>query len=390
VNVQDIASVRDAERLAKRRIPRSIYAAFASGIGEQLTFKDNLRAFREVGFRPRVAVSHEKRELATTVLGQHLAMPVVVSPVGILRLAHREAEVGVARAADAMGIPVGVSTMASRPIEEIVAATSSPVWYQIYLAGGRPAVEGAIERARAAGCAALILTVDLLGVSETPSPGAARNQIPTKVTVQNAMRYLPELIVRPRWFADYAREGLKLEAANVRPAPDASPLSYAEALPLTPTWEDVPWIAAAWQGPLIIKGISRPDDARRAVDAGADAVVVSNHGGKSLDGIPASLRSLPGVVKAVDGQVEVLLDGGVRTGADVVKAVALGARAVLSGRACVWGLAAGGSAGVQRVLEVIRNGLDRTLAEMGIGSIQDVAVTDLDLPAAWPARVVAD
>jgi pre-mycofactocin synthase len=388
MNVHQISSVRDAERLAKRRIPRSIYSAFSGGIGDELTFKDNLRAFREVGFRPRVAVSHEKRDLATTVLGQPLAMPVVASPIGILRLAHKEAEVGVARAADTMRIPVGVSTMSSRSIEEVVAATSSPVWYQIYLAGGRQAVEGAIERARAAGCAALILTVDLLGVSETPSPGAARNQIPTKVTVQNAVRYLPELIVRPRWFADYAREGLKLEAVNVRPSPDAAPLSYAEALPLTPTWEDVPWISAAWGGPLIIKGVSRPDDARRAVDVGADAVVVSNHGGKALDGIPASLRSLPGVVDAVGGQVEVLLDGGVRTGADIVKALALGARAVLCGRACIWGLAAGGAEGVQRVLEVLRNGLDRTLAEMGIGSIHDLNVMDLDLPAGWPARTV--
>jgi isopentenyl diphosphate isomerase/L-lactate dehydrogenase-like FMN-dependent dehydrogenase len=388
-SAQRISSVLDAERRAKRRIPKSVYQAFASGSGDQLTLDDNLRAFREVGFRPRVAVYHEKRELATSLLGVPLAMPVIVSPIGILRLAHREAEVGFARAADAMGIPVGVSTMSSRPIEEIAAATSSPVWYQLYLAGGRGAVEGAIERARAAGCSVLLLTVDLLGVSETPSPGAARNQIPTKVTLANALRYFPELVVRPRWFADYAREGLKLEAANVRPSPTDPPLPYSEALPLTPTWDDISWIAAAWQGPIVVKGITRPDDARRAVDAGADAIVVSNHGAKVLDGVPGSLRALPAVLDAVGSQVEVLLDGGVRTGADVVKAIALGARAVLCGRSCIWGLAAGGSQGVQRVLEIIRDGIDRTLAELGIASVHDLEIADLDLPALWPARTGA-
>ncbi len=179
-SAQRISSVLDAERRAKRRIPKSVYQAFASGSGDQLTLDDNLHAFREVGFRPRVAVYHEKRELATSLLGVPLAMPVIVSPIGILRLAHREAEVGFARAADAMGIPVGVSTMSSRPIEEIAAATSSPVWYQLYLAGGRGAVEGAIERARAAGCSVLLLTVDLLGVSETPSPARRGTRYPRR------------------------------------------------------------------------------------------------------------------------------------------------------------------------------------------------------------------
>ena len=194
--------------------------------------------------------------------------------------------------------------------------------------------------------------------------------------------------MRPRWLADYARDGLRLEMPNVRRSPTSPPLSFAEALPVTPTWDDIPWIAAAWEGPLVIKGVMRADDARRAVDVGADAVVVSNHGGFVLDGVPASLRSLPGVVDAVGAEVEVLVDGGIRTGADIVKALALGARAVLCGRAYVWGLAAGGSAGVRQVLEVLRDGIDRTLAELGCASIHDLDATWLDLPYGWPARTV--
>ena len=190
---RQISSVADAERRAKRAIPRSVYRAFSGASGSGFTLQDNLRAFREVGFRPRVGVSHDDRVLATTVLGHPLPMPVVVSPVGGLRLAHRDGELGAASAAGAMGIPIGVSTLSSRPIEEVVAATSTPVWYQLYLAGGRSAVEGAIARARAAGCAALIVTVDLLGVTPTASPSDARNQIPSEVTVQNALAVSPRV-----------------------------------------------------------------------------------------------------------------------------------------------------------------------------------------------------
>jgi isopentenyl diphosphate isomerase/L-lactate dehydrogenase-like FMN-dependent dehydrogenase len=313
-------------------------------------------------------------------------MPVIASPVGGLRLAHRDAETGVARAADAAGIPVGVSTSAHHRIEDITRGLSAPVWYQLYMAGGRGAAEGAIERARDAGCAALVLTVDMLGAGLGTKANSARNRVPNQVTLRNAVQYAPELLVRPRWFADYAREGLTLQAANVRHPHDGSPMTFSQALPINPTWEDMIWIKELWRGPLVIKGIMRTDDAKRAVDAGADAIAVSNHGGLVLDGVPGSLRSLPAVVAAVDGQAEVLFDGGVRTGADVVKALALGARAVLCGRACLWGLAAGGQAGVGRVLELLRDDIELTLAELGCPSVQDLDPGDLDLPFAWPAR----
>jgi isopentenyl diphosphate isomerase/L-lactate dehydrogenase-like FMN-dependent dehydrogenase len=379
-----INSVADAQRAAKRNLPKSVYRAFAA---VSTTGADNLRAFREVGFRPRVGTRYPRLELATTVLGREMAMPVIASPVGGLRLAHRDAETGVARAADAAGIGVGVSTSAHHRIEDVVRGVSAPVWYQLYLAGGRDAAEGAIERARDAGCAALVLTIDMLGAGLGTKANAARNRVPNQVTVRNALRYAPELLARPRWFADYAREGLTLKAANVRHTHDGPPLAFAEALPINPTWEDMPWIKELWGGPLVIKGVLRTDDAKRAVDAGADAIVVSNHGGLVLGGVPGTLRALPAVLAAVGGQAEVLFDGGVRTGADVVKALAFGARAVLCGRACLWGLAANGQAGVSRVLALLRDDIEITLAELGCPSVHDLEVSDLDLPFGWPARI---
>ena len=380
-------SVAAAQLIARRRIPRSVYAAFAA---ENSTTRDNRRALTEVGFRPRVGTHHAIHGMATTILGRPSPRPVVGAPVGGLRLAHRDAEIGAARAADAVGIPVGVSTSSHHRIEDITAAVRSvPVWYQLYLAGGRAGAEGAIVRARECGCRALVLTVDMLGVGQGARANAARDRVPNRVTVRNALRFGPEMAVRPRWFAGYVRDGLQVQAGNVRPVPGGPPLSFADALPVNPTWADMAWIRDLWDGPIVVKGVLRTDDARRAVDAGAAAVVVSNHGGLILDGVPGSLRSLPDVVQAVGDEVEVFFDGGVRTGADVVKAMALGARAVLCGRAYLWGLAAGGTDGARRVLELLSDDIGGTLAELGCGSIHDLEPADLDLPAFWPARVGA-
>jgi isopentenyl diphosphate isomerase/L-lactate dehydrogenase-like FMN-dependent dehydrogenase len=377
-------SVAEAQQIARRNLPKSVYQAFSAVSG---TCADNLRALRDVGFRPRVGTRYPRIELATTVLGRAQAMPVIASPVGGLRLAHRDAETGVARAAAGAGLPVGVSTSAHHRIEDIARGLENPVWYQLYLAGGRAAAEGAIERAQAAGCSALVLTIDMLGAGLGTRANSARNRVPNQVTVRNALRYAPELMVRPRWLADYAREGLTLKAANVRPAPGGPPLTFADALPINPTWADMAWISEQWHGPIVIKGIMRTDDAKRAVDAGAAAVVVSNHGGLVLDGVPGTLRSLPGVAAAVGDQAEVLFDGGVRTGGDIVKALALGARAVLCGRACLWGLAAHGQVGVSRVLGLLRDELELTLNQLGCPSVHDLEVSDLDLPFGWPARL---
>lgn len=379
----EMSSVADAQRRARKRVPRSVYRAFSQ---ESATGRDNIRALREVGFRPRVATRFAHHDLATTILGRPSTMPLVAAPVGALRLAHRDAEIGVAQAASAAGIPVGLSTSAHHRVEDVANAATTPLWYQLYLAGGRGPSEAAIERARACGCQALVLTVDMLGVGVGTKASSKRNQVPNKITVHNAVRYAPEMLTRPRWFADYAREGLRLKAGNVRPSAGGDPLDFSDALPISATWEDVEWIKQLWSGPLVIKGILRTDDAKRAADVGATAVVVSNHGGLVLDGVTGSLRALPGVVETIGDQVEVFFDGGIRTGADVVKALGLGAKAVLCGRACVWGLAAGGSMGVRQVLEWLRNDIEVTLAGLGCRSVDDVRASDLDLPAGWPAR----
>jgi len=382
----NLTSVEEAKRIAKRRVPRSVFHYIEGGTEGEITVRENLRAFEAVTFRPRAAVFAARRELATHVLGQELSMPVIVAPAGYIRMAHRDGEIGAARAAGLAGIAAGISTLAAYPIEAIAAASPGPVWYQLYFAGGRTGAELAIERARKAGCRALIVTVDLAAAAgrERRFRGGG---LPTRVDLRNALRYAPELLPRPRWTLDFLRDGLRLEIPNVRSSPDGPPLSLAESSKsmrrAAPTWEDLGWIRERWQGPLIVKGILSASDARRAIDEGAQAIVVSNHGGNALDGTPATLRVLPEVVDAVGGRAEVLLDSGVRRGADVVKALALGARAVLIGRAYIWGLAAAGEPGVTRILEIFRDGIDRTLALLGCPSVAALDRSYVEVPTSW-------
>jgi isopentenyl diphosphate isomerase/L-lactate dehydrogenase-like FMN-dependent dehydrogenase len=372
--------------MARRRVPRSVYRYIEGGTEDEYTVRANRAAFAEVTFQPRAAVQHERRELQTSVVGQPLALPVVLAPAGYIRLAHRDGEVGAARAAGAMGTAVGVSTLSYYPIEAVAAASAGPVWYQLYFAGGRAGAEIAIERAIAAKCGALIVTVDLAAAAgrERSFRGGV---IPQRVTLRNALSYAPELLVRPRWLYDFAKDGLRLDVPNARTSRDGPSLSAAAASKSmrqhTPTWADFAWIKEQWPGPIIIKGVLNRDDARRAVDCGADAIVVSNHGGNALDGTPATLGVLPRIVDAVGAEVEVLVDGGFRRGVDVVKALALGARAVLIGRSYIWGLAAGGSAGVERVLAQFRDGIDRTLALLGCPSVSALDRSYVDAPREW-------
>jgi isopentenyl diphosphate isomerase/L-lactate dehydrogenase-like FMN-dependent dehydrogenase len=372
--------------LARRRLPTSVYRYIEGGTGEELTVAANREAFRQVTFRPRVAVLHPDHQLRTTVVGQDIAMPVILAPAGYIRLAHRHGEVGAARAAGRAGIPIGISTLSSYPIEEVAAAATGPVWYQLYFAGGRAGAVIAIDRARAAGCSALIVTVDLAAAAgrERALRGGA---IPTRVTVGNAARFAPEVVLKPGWLVDFVRDGLRLDVPNVRTTPDGPPLSAAAAsrsmVGSAPTWADLAWIKDRWRGPIIVKGVITADDARRAVDHGADAVGVSNHGGNALDGTPAALRVLPRVVDAVGGQVDVLVDGGIRRGSDVIKAVAIGARAVLAGRAYIWGLGAAGEAGVDQVLRILGDDMERTLALLGCPSVSALDRSYVELPWSW-------
>jgi pre-mycofactocin synthase len=375
-------SVAEAQRRAKKRLPRSVYMALVAGAEQGVTLEDNVAAFRELGFRPRIADLPRERAQATTVLGQEIAFPVVISPTGVQAVSP-DGEVAVARAAAAAGTAIGLSSFASKPVEDVVAANPK-TFFQMYWVGGRDRILQRAERAKAAGATALIVTLDWTFATRRDwgSP-----PIPERLDLKAVLRFAPEAIARPRYLLDWLRHGAlpDLTTPNLAgPGEDAPTFfgAYGEWMqtPL-PTWEDIAWLREQWGGPFAVKGIMHPDDARRAVDAGATAISVSNHGGNNLDGTPASIRALPAVVDAVGGEVEVLLDGGVRRGGDVVKALALGARAVMIGRAYLWGMAAGGEAGVTNVLQILRSGVDEALLGLGRASVHDLQPDDVIVPA---------
>ena len=384
-----ILSVDIAQDVARRRVPRSVYEFIEGGTEGEVTVHANREAFRQVTFRPRAGTLFPKRDLTTTVLGTTLSMPVAFAPAGLVRLAHEGGEVAAARVAGAMGTAIGVSTMASYSIDRIAAATAGPVWYQIYFAGGRPAVEVAIDRAKRAGCQALIVTVDSAVQSGREKIKAGRG-LPTGFNLRTAIDWAPETLRRPRWLMGFLREGLTLELPNIRPTADGPSLTLEEAHAsmrnCAPVWEDLSWIKEQWGGPIAVKGLITAEDARIAVDHGADAVIVSNHGGNALDGTPAALRALPEVLDAVGHRTEVLVDGGVRRAGDVIKAVAIGARAVLIGRAYIWALAAGGEVALSQLMKSMRRELDATLALLGCPSVQDLDRSYVNIPGDWETK----
>jgi heme/flavin dehydrogenase (mycofactocin system) len=374
-------TVAEAQRRAKKRLPRSVYLALVAGTEKGLTSRDNELAFDELGFRPHVADLPEKRELATTVMGQDVSFPVLISPTGV-QAVHPDGEVAVARAAAAENTAMGLSSFASKPVEEVTAANSK-VFFQMYWAGSRDRILARAERARAAGAKGLIITLDW-SFATRRDWGAP--PIPEKIDLKNALKFAPEVLRKPGWLATFARSGAlpDLTVPNMALPGEPAPgffAAYFEWMqsPLA-RWEDIAWLREQWDGPFLLKGISRPDDARRAVDAGVSAISVSTHGGNNLDGTPGAIRSLPGVVDAVGDQVEVLLDGGIRRGSDVVKAMALGARAVMIGRAYLWGMAAGGERGVQNVLSILRSGIDEALLGLGRASVHDLTRDDVLVP----------
>jgi L-lactate dehydrogenase (cytochrome) len=384
-------SIAEAQRRAKRRLPRSVYLALIAGAERGVTLEDNVDAFAELGFCPRVADLPRNREQATTVLGQDISFPVLISPTGV-QAVHPDGEVAVARAAAGAGTAMGLSSFASKPIEQ-VAAANPQTFFQMYWVGTRERILQRAERAKTAGATALVVTLDWTFATRRDwgSP-----PIPERLDLKAMIKFAPEGIGRPRWLLDFLRNGglPDLTTPNMA-APGEHPPTFFGAYgewmgtPL-PTWDDIKWLRAEWGGPFMVKGIMHPDDARRAVDIGATAVSVSNHGGNNLDGTPASIRALPAVVDAVGDQIEVLLDGGIRRGSDVVKALALGAKAVMIGRAYLWGMAAGGEQGVANVLSILRSGIDEALLGLGRSSIHDLRREDLIIPdgfsrAAGPA-----
>src|SRR5215469_1034178 len=381
-------TVAVAQQRAKRRLPRSVYGALVAGAEKGLTARDNVEAFSELGFAPHVAGLSPAREMATTVMGQPISMPVLISPTGV-QAVHPDGEVAVARAAAARGVVMGLSSFASKPIEEVVAANPQ-TFFQMYWIGSRDDMAARMERARKAGAVGLIATLDW---SFSFGRDWGSPHIPEKMTLREMIRMAPEGLLRPAWLVEWARTGRfpDLTVPNLPTGGEAAPTffgAYGQWMATTPpSWEDVAWLRSQWGGPFMLKGVTRIDDAKRAVDAGVTAISVSNHGGNNLDGTPATIRLLPDIARAVGDQVEVLLDGGIRRGGDVAKALALGARAVLIGRAYLWGLAANGQAGVENVLDLLRAGIDSCLLGLGHSSISELTQEDLVIPPGFTRRL---
>jgi L-lactate dehydrogenase (cytochrome)/glycolate oxidase len=374
-------TVAEAQRRAKKRLPKSVYSALLGGSEKGLSYDDNTAAFAQLGFAPHVAGLPDKRDMATTVMGQPISYPVIISPTGV-QAVHPDGEVAVARAAAARGTAMGLSSFASKPIEEVTAANPQ-TFFQMYWMGTRDSMSRRMERAHAAGATGLIATLDW---SFSNGRDWGSPSIPETMDLKAMIRLAPEGLMRPRWLLQYARTGHlpDLTTPNLAESDQGAPTffgAYGEWMqtPL-PTWQDVQWMREQWGGPFMLKGVSRVDDAKHAVQAGVTAISVSNHGGNNLDGTPAPIRALPAVAEAVGDQIEVLLDGGIRRGSDVIKALALGADAVMVGRSYLWGLAANGQAGVENVLDILRGGIDSALLGLGHSSIHDLTPADVVIP----------
>jgi pre-mycofactocin synthase len=378
-------SVAVAQERARKRLPKPVYGALLAGSERGQTIADNQAAFAQIGVAPHVAGQHEKRSMETTVMGESLSLPVMISPTGV-QAVHPDGEVAVARAAAARGTVMGLSNFASKPVEEVVAACPS-TFFQMYWTGDRTTMLQRMERAHAAGARGLIATLDW---SFSMGRDWGSPEIPEKVDLRTMVRFAPRVATKPRWMKEFAKAGKipDLTAPNLAPPGGDAPTffgAYYEWMNTPPpSWEDVAWMREQWSQlsgrPFMLKGVCRVDDARRAVDAGVSAISVSNHGGNNLDGTPAAIRLVKPIADAVGRDIEVVMDGGIRRGSDVVKAVALGARSVMIGRAYLWGLAANGQAGVENVLDVLRGGIDSALLGMGVSSIQELTPEHLIVP----------
>jgi isopentenyl diphosphate isomerase/L-lactate dehydrogenase-like FMN-dependent dehydrogenase len=382
-----VLNINDLRRMAERRLPRVVFDYIDGGADAEVTLRDNVRAFEQLTFRPRGAVAIPSCDLKTTVLGSTLELPFILAPVGSSRMFYPNGEVLAARAAGKAGTSYVLSTLSGTPMEEVRAATSGPAWYQVYLCGGREASIKMLQRAKQAGFSALVVTIDtgVPGLRERDVRNGIKELLGRGVS---GIPYLGQMIAKPAWVAGMISDGGLMEFPNV--ILPTGPMPYADVgrtlEQSVVCWDDLKWIRELWNGKIMVKGVHTAEDARRVVDEGADALVVSNHGGRQLDGVPGSIRSLPEVVAAVGKHIEVLVDGGIRSGGDVVKALSLGARAVLVGRAYAYGLAAAGEPGVARAIEILRTGIIRTLKLLGVPSVGQLDRSYVDVPAGWHPR----
>ncbi|WP_037191294.1 alpha-hydroxy acid oxidase [Rhodococcus rhodochrous] len=375
-------SIADAERRAKKRLPAPLYLRYSGATEAEVTSRDNVQAFNEVFLHPRAAARPFEVDVSVKLFDQQLALPVVLAPVGGIYAVHADGELGAARAAAAAGTAIGVSALSSKPVERVIEANAN-TWFQLVFNGGRDRIAQTIELARNAGCSALVVTVDHTGGGLKPDRPRMPD-LPRTLNIRTMLPFAPYGALRPRWAFDFLRAGLNVSAPNLRRADGTVPTILEAMADVSKTksasWDDLAWLRSVWQGPLIIKGVTTFEDTRRAIGIGADAVSVSNHGGLALDGSPGTLRTLPEVVAAAGEEIVVLMDGGIRRGSDVVKALAFGARAVLIGRPYVWGLATSGEQGVAEVLEILRLGIVKTMEALGKSSVAELDRTCLFQP----------
>jgi L-lactate dehydrogenase (cytochrome) len=372
-----IVNIEDFRQAARRRLPRPVFEYIDGGADGEVTLRENVRAFEDISLHPRSAVDSPAIDLSTTILGTPIAMPIILAPVGSSRMFWPRGEAVAAGVAGDVGTIYCLSTLSGTPLEEVKAATTGPAWFQLYLCGGRDIAAQGVQRAKEAGYSALVLTIDtaVAGMRERDLRNGSKEMITGKWLPM--LPYLPEIIRHPAWLRGFLGDGGLMQFPNVRLKD--GPMPYADVAAAlaqsTVTWDDLKWIRQIWDRPIIVKGVQIADDARRAADAGVQAIVVSNHGGRQLDTVWPTIRVLPDVVKAAGDRVEVLLDGGIRRGSDVVKALCLGARAVLIGRAYAYGLAAAGAPGVRQSIDILRADLHRTLKLLGCASVRDLGAS---------------
>jgi isopentenyl diphosphate isomerase/L-lactate dehydrogenase-like FMN-dependent dehydrogenase len=381
-----VVNISDLRRVAERRLPRVVFDYVDGGADGEVTLRENTRAFEEVVFRPRNAVFVRGCDMCTKTFGCELSMPLVLAPVGFSRLIHAQGEITAARAAGKSGVGFCLTTISGSALEKVAEATNCPRWYQLYLVGGRECAEAALDRAWKAGFTVLAITIDTgtFGFRERDVRNGAGTLLGTGLLKKFPL--LPNLLAHPGWLFGFLRDGGMLQLPNVI-VPGRGPMPLAETqaslAKSVVTWADLAWIRKVWPGPLVVKGVLTAEDALHSLDEGAQGVVVSNHGGRQLDGVSATLRALPEIVKAVGSRAEVLMDGGIRRGSDIAKALCLGAKAVLIGRAYAYGLGAAGEAGVARAIEILRADLQRTMALLGVESTAELNRSYVDVPASW-------
>jgi len=367
-------NIEDFRRAARRRLPPQVFDYIDGGADGEVTLRENVRAFEDISFHPRSAVDTPSPDLGTTILGTPISLPIILAPVGSSRMFWPRGEAVAAKVAGEVGTIYCLSTLSGMRLEEVKAATKGTAWYQLYLCGGRDVAAKSIQAAKDAGYSALILTIDtaVSGMRERDSRNGSKEMLTKRIA--SMLPYIPQFLSRPSWLTGFLGDGGLMKFPNVM-LPEG-PMLYADvAVALaqsTVTWDDLKWIRRIWDRKIVIKGVQIADDARRAVDEGVDAVVVSNHGGRQLDSVWPTIRVLPPVVKAVGDRTEVLMDGGIRRGSDVVKALCLGAKGVLIGRAYAYALGAAGGPGVSKALEILRTDIYRTMKLLGCASVKDL------------------